>query len=330
LKRYPKIILTVLIIISLLPAIVIPPVFVNVYAPRDFNVYATDTDSLVRQLLLKGVKSDNRITEIPDFKIQLTNLIRMQQGSTLHVFTSDGEEERIERILITNEFGLTGDLTKIGDNGWPLGSLNDGLYLIDAIVNMPEGSPNGQRGIYETVLIILSSDDDDYINPNEAILRMEDVRPTIEKLESINDDEGSMEDEAEEEEEEEEDKDKEEPSICYFDQTKEECQPDENGNCPNDWPLNGDGNCHPGGKCPTGFIRVDDDETGTCYEEDETFKCESNAIVLDEEDCGIYDPDFPVEPKPKPELQSTDTTETLDGIAEIDQAEDNNNNNSTD
>ena len=72
----------------------------------------------------------------------------------------------------------------------------------------------------------------------------------------------------------------EEPSICYFEpNTAPECKPLPDGSCPNDWPMNEDGNCHPGGECPDGFGRVDDDETGTCYPDDETIECDNGAVV---------------------------------------------------
>ena len=92
------------------------------------------------------------------------------------------------------------------------------------------------------------------------------------------------------------DDDEDEPSICYFEpNTAPECKP-VNGECPNDWPMNEDGNCHPGGECPDGFGRVDDDETGTCYDEDDIVDCDNGAKVLDEDDCAIYDPNPPGDP----------------------------------
>ena len=76
----------------------------------------------------------------------------------------------------------------------------------------------------------------------------------------------------------------EEPSICYFEPNDApECEPDDEGNCPNDWPMNEQGNCHPGGECPDDYSRVDDDESGTCYPDDDITICEgSGALVLDQ------------------------------------------------
>ena len=52
----------------------------------------------------------------------------------------------------------------------------------------------------------------------------------------------------------------------------------------------------PDGACPDGYGRVDDDETGTCYPDDDIVNCDNGAIVLDEEDCAIYDPNPPADP----------------------------------
>jgi hypothetical protein len=242
-----------------------------IYAPLGFSVFGFDSEGVKHEILLKGVKQDSHVTMISDFAIQPSSVLKMKHGDVLVLDTSDGPD-RIERVLITNVFDSTGDLTKVG-GVWPLEGIEEGMYLLDLIVNLPEGSPNGQRGIYETVMLIGPGD------VTEAILTMENSGPTLSKLKSIDDDSGDFRG----------DEDDEEPSICYFDQSQPECQPDADGNCPNGWPLNENGQCHPGGKCPAGFERVDDDETGTCYKN--TFHCQgSNAIVLDEDDCAIYEP----------------------------------------
>ena len=84
--------------------------------------------------------------------------------------------------------------------------------------------------------------------------------------------------------------------VTYFEPNDApECEPDEEGNCPDGFAMNEQGNCHPGGDCPDGYGRVDDDESGTCYPDDDTIECDNGAIVLDEDDRAIYDP--PVAPQ---------------------------------
>ena len=101
----------------------------------------------------------------------------------------------------------------------------------------------------------------------------------------------------------------EELSPCYFHpNTDPHCKP-VNGECPEDAPnMNEQGNCHPD-NCPDGFSMLDDDESGICYSDKNVIVCPgSNAKVLRQEDCAIYEPDAlaandttsQTEPEPEP------------------------------
>jgi hypothetical protein len=52
---------------------------------------------------------------------------------------------------------------------------------------------------------------------------------------------------------------------CLFNPSLNKCNPDQNGNCPSGFSLNGKEQCIPDKSCPFGFARHNDDETGTCY-----------------------------------------------------------------
>lgn len=54
-------------------------------------------------------------------------------------------------------------------------------------------------------------------------------------------------------------------ASCDFHPNADKCKPDANGNCPPGFSHNDKGNCHPSGPCPSGFHRVTDDESGTCF-----------------------------------------------------------------
>jgi len=51
---------------------------------------------------------------------------------------------------------------------------------------------------------------------------------------------------------------------CLFDPSLPKCAPIE-GECPDGFVMNEDGQCYPNKPCPVGYERRDDDETGTCY-----------------------------------------------------------------
>ena len=52
---------------------------------------------------------------------------------------------------------------------------------------------------------------------------------------------------------------------CLFHHEQEICKPDQSGSCPSGFLLNGKGHCFPDKKCPPGFEKQDNDETGTCH-----------------------------------------------------------------
>jgi hypothetical protein len=51
---------------------------------------------------------------------------------------------------------------------------------------------------------------------------------------------------------------------CIFDPTQKKCAPDDQGNCPPGFGHNSKDQCFPTHKCPTGFCREDNDESGAC------------------------------------------------------------------
>jgi hypothetical protein len=52
---------------------------------------------------------------------------------------------------------------------------------------------------------------------------------------------------------------------CLFHPEQKICGPDQSGNCPPGFLLNGKGQCIPDKECPAGFEKHDNDETGACY-----------------------------------------------------------------
>ena len=150
-----------------------------------------------------------------------------------------------------------------------------GSYLLDIIIT----ANNGDKYAYETILVVLAPTQV-FNETNKQQVINTFVKVLVDTKIIFNDVKDP------------------EPSICYFSPSDPRCDPDENGKCPKGWAMNEDGQCHPGGKCPDGYGRVDDDETGTCYPERDIVKCDNGAIVLHEEDCAIYDP--PVTPTPEP------------------------------
>ena len=70
---------------------------------------------------------------------------------------------------------------------------------------------------------------------------------------------------------------------CLFDPSLPKCAPDENGNCPDGFGMNEDGQCFPHhDRCPEGYHSHEDDESGKCIPDD--VPCDPGYIM---------NPDYP-------------------------------------
>lgn len=177
-----------------------------------FKIFVTD-DDVTRELDLKATEGQNgQINEVSGFAIKPESVVQINQNENLTVFTSTNEPDRIEKVKVTDQNGKLMDLVRIGGNEWSLQGLGNGIYLLDVIVNLPEGG----KGAYETVLVILEPNAPD-LNPMQVISQVVNIQVDVRE---------------EVFEEDEEDRPAPEPSICYFDPNNEACNPDEEGKCP--------------------------------------------------------------------------------------------------
>lgn len=177
-----------------------------------FKIFVTD-DDVTRELDLKATEGQNgQINEVSGFAIKPESVVQINQNENLTVFTSTNEPDRIEKVKVTDQNGKLMDLVRIGGNEWSLQGLGNGIYLLDVIVNIPEGG----KGAYETVLVILEPNAPD-LNPMQVISQVVNIQVDVRE---------------EVFEEDEEDRPAPEPSICYFDPNNEACNPDEEGKCP--------------------------------------------------------------------------------------------------
>jgi len=220
----------------------------------DFKIFVADND-VTSELDLRATEGQNgQINEL-SFAIKPKSVVQINQNENLTVFTSTNESDRIEKVKVTDQTGESIELTKIGGNEWSLQGFDDGVYLLDVIANMPQGD----KGAYETVLVILAPNTQD-LNPTQVINQV--IKIQVDVREKVFEEEPTP-----------------EPSICYFDPDNEACNPDEEGKCPSGFGFNEDGQCIPQGKCPDGYGRLDDDETGTCYPKRDIKTCPSGHIT---------------------------------------------------
>ena len=248
---------------------------------------------------LKAISDINDNIEIQeDYSVEPDNVVIIERGKNIVLVNSQGTLVKVKAIdsqLKETQLYFADNLVKA--------DLPSGSYILDVVVL----TDDGKEYAFVTFLVIVDDGQTlSEINTQNIInaFTSKDIDIRV-VFEDDNGDNNTPE---------------EEPSICYFDQTQPECQPDENGDCPNNWPKNDNDQCHPGGSCPEGFGRVDDDETGTCYPQEDITTCEgSNAKVLDPDDCSIYDPVPPVEEEEEEEEPAT--TESEETVEEIEENE---------
>jgi hypothetical protein len=249
-----------------------------------FKIFVTD-DDVTRELDLKATEGQNgQVNEVSGFTIKPESVVQLHQNENLVVFTSTNEPDRIEKVKVTDQNGELIELTKIGGNEWSLQGFDNGIYLLDVITNMPQGG----RGAYETVLVILAPNASD-LNPTQVIAQVVNIEVNV-REEVFEDDD--------------EDRPTPEPSICYFDPDNEACDPLPGGGCPPGSHFNEDERCVPDGKCPDGYGRLDDDETGRCYPERDIKRCPDGSIIHAREQCPAP------QPTPTPQLTPEPTPES--------------------
>jgi hypothetical protein len=250
----------------------------------DFKIFVTD-DDVTRELDLKATEGQNgQINEVSGFAIKPESVVQLNQNENLTIFTSTNEPNRIEKVKVTNQNGELVELTKVGGNDWSLQGFDVGIYLLDVIANMPQGG----KGAYETVLVILAPSASD-LDPIQVIMQVVNIQVDVREEVFEDDEDGPS--------------PTPEPSICYFDPDNEACNPDEKGNCPSGFHLNEDERCVPDGKCPDGYGRLDDDETGTCYPKRDIKTCPSGYVTHKFATC----PED--QPGPSPALNETEAND---------------------
>jgi hypothetical protein len=120
----------------------------SVSGQGDFRIFVTDDDA-IHELDLKATEGQNgQVNQVSGFAIEANSVVQISQNENLQVFTSTNEPIPIEKVKVTDQVGQLIELTKSG-NQWLLQGFDDGVYLLDVIVNMP----SGEKGAFETVLL---------------------------------------------------------------------------------------------------------------------------------------------------------------------------------
>ena len=227
-------------------------------------IAASSTDTTPHALKLKatqqGEGENAQPKKVSGFKIDLTNVVTAQANSSVFIFVTDNSLEVIEAKVrtVSDQFIDLVPSTTTQGNAFSLANLPVGVYTLDVITQK-----GNIKAAYEGILVI-SQQPTTIINETiKQVINQEinqntrvdtDVKVVFKKK-----------------------SDKE--RICLFTPSHPDCKP-KNGKCPPRWGMNEDGNCFPAyKKCPKGYWRADDDETGACVKKPPV-KCEQDTGLL--------------------------------------------------
>ena len=253
--------------LAALASLVIPPASAEFFfaSSTNENILTIEGNGDTATMLLVREKGETA----KKVSLSADNVLSIERGQSINVF----EDEDFSKALITPA-EYTGDLSKakrvpIDSNGIiDLSAYAEGIYTLNVVVDDSKA--------YEAIIVIGEQSQQTInqiitnINSNVKIITEIIFGPI-----------------------EEDDDDNDELSICYFNPNHKDCDPDENGDCPPGFGHNEDDRCIPQGKCPDGYVRADDDETGTCFEkgQDRRIKeCPDGSIRLVNDTCPSEEP----------------------------------------
>ena len=233
----------------------------------------------IQEIPLKAIKDSNgEIDTQNDFEIEPQDVITITDKSNFQVQASDGT---VSAVKVTDEKRLTTPLQFSKTHGTVVQGLASKAYLLDVIVD----TDNGDQFLFETVLAILRPGQTlNQINTQNIIQNFvsstSDTHTTV-VFKEDNDNENEPENSRAE--------------ICRFTPSHPICAPDEDGSCGEGFAMNEDGQCFPRGKCPDGYTRPNDDETGACISKERLDQCPDGSWKYPADSCYIPNPP-PVEP----------------------------------
>ena len=202
-----------------------------------------------REVPLKGTRQNGDITKVSDFKVDFNDVIQIPQGQNL-VLTPDSSARgfSITKVRIVDEQRRAITLIPASDqrNSFSLIGIPNGVYILNVV-----GRLGDIEGGYENILVKLPSSQPT-TEFNEEIKKL--VEKKINEIlfidihaETIFEEPGST-----------------LPWECLYYPDSDQCKPPEGETCPEGYSMNEKSHCYPTAKCPDGFWRADDDESGAC------------------------------------------------------------------
>jgi hypothetical protein len=181
---------------------------------------------------LKAVKENGEVRPVSGFAISIENVVSVERNGKVTVFSAP-TSPTFTSAKITDINDNTVDIPITDTGVISFAGYREGVYTLDVIVN--------DRFAFECIVVIGPEEGQQQIINKQIteVNQQTDVNIITKKFEKgIN-----------------------KERVCLFTPSHPICKPP----CPKGWGMNEDGQCFPiNKKCPPGYWRADDDESGAC------------------------------------------------------------------
>ena len=225
----------------------------------DLFIVSSDTGAEVKTMKLKAVKEDGEVRKVSGFAISIENVVSVERNGKVTVFSAP-TSPKFTSAKLTDINDNTVEIPITDAGVISLAGYSEGVYTLDVIVD--------DRYAFECILVIGPEEGKQQIINKQIteVNQQTDVNIIKKKFErGIN-----------------------KAKVCLFTPSHPICKPDpKTGKCPPRWAMNEDGQCFPHYlKCPEGYWRADDDESGACVKK--PVVC--IAIFPPPPGCPVYNP----------------------------------------
>jgi hypothetical protein len=207
------------------------------------TLFAGSPDTGTKEVPLKGTRQNGEVTKVSDYKIDFNNVIQIGQGQYLVLFPEPSTEGfTVTKAKLVNEQKQIINLVPVSgqQNTFSLNGVANGVYTLQVV-----GRLGNTEGGYETVLVVPTLTEETRKVVQDRINQILLVEIYVEII--FEEPESPL------------------PAECLYYPNLDQCKPLANGKCPAGYSMNEGGHCYPSSKkCPAGFWRADDDESGAC------------------------------------------------------------------
>jgi hypothetical protein len=160
-KKMQHVYLSLLLLVTIVGITLPTTTATNVFAQSQqqqiqTQVFIVGADGTTHEANLKATKEggdEGQLRKVSTFKIQAPNVVQINQGKDLIVFTTNPEQDQVQRVKVRNTQGQLTELEPVtgSPNTYSLAGYPVGVYVLDVIVQLSDN----RQGAYETILVII-------------------------------------------------------------------------------------------------------------------------------------------------------------------------------